>query len=164
MWVFTEFGDQQASKIRVRTKYFLIRCTWVTNLRGPGAPALTKMLKDRKILQSKRVKHTPKILLMNWLFEKWIVYSRSCNWCQIQSGISAYVMSGEYVMRTSLYLDRLKIFEWMKFLRRHLRQIWGNWVGWNFPTALRVNSRLITHARMQKWIWNLQVPMDSTFE
>ena len=61
----TEFGDQQASKIRVRTKYFLIRCTWVTNLRGPGAPALTKMLKDRKILQSKRVKHTPKILLMN---------------------------------------------------------------------------------------------------
>ena len=48
MWVFTEFGDQQASKICVRTKYFLISCTWVTNLRGPGAPALTKMLKDRK--------------------------------------------------------------------------------------------------------------------
>ena len=35
----TEFGDQQASKIRVRTKYFLIRCTRVTNLRGLGTPA-----------------------------------------------------------------------------------------------------------------------------
>ena len=32
----------------------------------------------------------------------------------------------EYVARTSLYLDRLKIFEWMKFLRRHLHQIQGN--------------------------------------
>ena len=30
----TEFGDQQAGKILVRTKYFLIRCTRVTNLRG----------------------------------------------------------------------------------------------------------------------------------
>ena len=35
----TEFGDQQASKILVRTKYFLIRCTWATNLRGLGTPA-----------------------------------------------------------------------------------------------------------------------------
>ena len=30
---------QQASKIRVRTKYFLIRCTRAGNLRGLGAPA-----------------------------------------------------------------------------------------------------------------------------
>ena len=35
----TEFGDQQASKIRVRTKYFLTRCTQATNLRGLGTPA-----------------------------------------------------------------------------------------------------------------------------
>ena len=35
----TEFGDQQASKIRVRTKYFLTRCTRATNLRGLGTPA-----------------------------------------------------------------------------------------------------------------------------
>ena len=34
----TKFGDQQASKIRMRTKYFLIRCTWATNLRGLGTP------------------------------------------------------------------------------------------------------------------------------
>ena len=46
MWVFvnpkakiTEFGDQQASKIRVRTKYFLIRCTRASNLRDLGTPA-----------------------------------------------------------------------------------------------------------------------------
>ena len=29
----TEFGDQQASKMSVRTKYFfIIRCTWTTKL------------------------------------------------------------------------------------------------------------------------------------
>ena len=106
-----------------------------------------------------------KILLMTWLFKKRNEsVSCSCNWCQIQLGISACVMSSEYVTRTSLYLDRLKIFEWMKFLKRHLHQIQGNWAGRNFVTASRVNSRLITHARMQRWIWNLQLPMDSTFE
>ena len=35
----TGFGDHQASQIRVRTKYFLIRCTRATNLRGLGTPA-----------------------------------------------------------------------------------------------------------------------------
>ena len=67
---------------------------------------------------------------------------------------SACVMNSEYVTRTSLYLDKLKIFEWMKFLRRHLHQIQGNWAGRKVLTASRVNSRLIMHARMQKWIWN----------
>ena len=45
-------------------------------------------------------------------------------------------MSSEYVMRTSLYLDRLKIFEWMKFLRRHLRQIRGKLSWLKFPNCL----------------------------
>jgi len=35
----TEFGDQQASKIRVRKKYLLIRCTRATKLRGLGTRA-----------------------------------------------------------------------------------------------------------------------------
>ena len=65
---------------------------------------------------------------------------------------SACVMSSEYVTRTSLYLDGLRIFEWMKFLRRHLHQIQGNWAGRNFLSASRVNSWLIAHARMQRWI------------
>ena len=56
-------------------------------------------------------------------------------------------MSSEYFTRTSLYLVRLKIFEW-KFVRLHT------------STASRMNSRLIIHARMQRWIWNLQLPMD----
>ena len=55
-------------------------------------------------------------------------------------------MSREYFTRTSLYLVRLKIFEWIKLLRRHLRQIQGNWGGTSFITALRVNSRLIIYA------------------
>ena len=50
----------------------------------------------------------------------------SRNWCQIQIGIPTGVMSREYFTRTSLYLVRLKIFEWIKLLRRHLRQIQGN--------------------------------------
>ena len=46
-----------------------------------------------------------------------------------------------------LYLVRLKIFEWIKILRRHLHQIQGNWAGRSFVTESRVNSRLITHAK-----------------
>ena len=38
---------------------------------------------------------------------------------------------------TSLYLVKLKIFEWTKFLRRHLHQFQGNWAGRNFLTASR---------------------------
>ena len=55
----TEFGDQQASKIRVRTKYFLIRCTRATNLRGLGTPAgmlgLPEILYGRPTLRSGRL-------------------------------------------------------------------------------------------------------------
>ena len=103
-------------------------------------------------------------------FYYWIDYlknesvSRSRNCCQIQSGISACVMSSEYFTRTSLYLVRLKIFEWIKFLRRHLHQIQENGAGRNFITASGVNSWLITHARVQRSIWNLQLPTDSIFE
>ena len=101
---------------------------------------------------------------------KWIDYlkkesaSPSHNWCQIQSGISACVMSREYFTRTSLYLVRLEIFEWIKLLRRHLHQFPENGAGRNFITASRVNSRLITHTRMQRSIWNLQLTTDSTFQ
>ena len=90
--------------------------------------------------------------------------SHSWNYCQIQIGNPVCIMSSEYFTRTSLYLVRLKIFKWIKFLRRHLHQIQGNWAGRNFVTELHVNSQLITHARMQRWIWNLQLPTDSTFE
>ena len=103
-------------------------------------------------------------------FYSWIDYlknesvSLSRNWCHIQSGISACVMSSEYFTRTSLYFVRLKISEWIKILRRHLHQIQENWAARNFITASRVNSRLMTHARMQRSIWNLQLATDSTFE
>ena len=103
-------------------------------------------------------------------FYEWIDHlkneavSRSPNWCQIQSGISACVMSSECFTWTSLYLVRLKILEWIKFLRRGLHQIQENWAGRNFITASRVNSRLITHTGMQRSIWNLQLATDSTFE
>ena len=65
-------------------------------------------------------------------------------------------MSCEYFTRTSLYLVSLKIFKWIKFVRRHLHQI--QWVGRNFITASRENSRLITHARMRRkflFVWGL---------
>ena len=59
---------------------------------------------------------------------------------------------------TSLYLVTLKIFESKKLLRRLLHEIQGKWGGRNFITVSRVNSRLITHPRIQRWIWNLQLP------
>ena len=71
-------------------------------------------------LQSRHVKHTPpppKILLMNNDYLKNESISRHHNYCQIQIGIPACVMSSEYFKRTSLYLVRLQIFEWIKFLR-----------------------------------------------
>ena len=49
-------------------------------------------------------------------------------------------MSSEYFTRTSLYLVRLKTFEWMKFLRRQLHQIQGSWACRNFVTVSRVAS------------------------
>ena len=94
-----------------------------------------------------------KILLMTWLFKKRNEFvSCSCNWCQIQFGISACVMSSECVIRTSLYLDRLKIFEWVKFLRRHLHQIQENWAEMNLKSA-RTNGfhfRII-NSLMKSW-------------
>ena len=57
-------------------------------------------------------------------------------------------MSSEYFTRTSLYLVRLKTFEWMNFLSRHLHQIQANWASRNFVTESRVISRLIKHSRM----------------
>ena len=63
---------------------------------------------------------------------------------------SACLMSSEYFTRTSLYFVRLEIFEWIKL--RHLHQFQENGAGRNFMTASRVNSRLITQARMQRSI------------
>ena len=40
-------------------------------------------------------------------------------------------MSREYFTRTSLYLVRLKMFEWINFLRRHLHQF-HNCLAWEF--------------------------------
>ena len=76
----------------------------------------------------------------------------SRNWCQIQSGIFACVMSSEHFTITSLYLVRLEIFEWIKLVRRHLHQFQENGACRNFITASSVNSRLIPHTRMQRSI------------
>ena len=43
-------------------------------------------------------------------------------------------------------------------------QIQGNWGDRNFVTESRVNWRLITHTKMHRRIWSLQLPTDSTFE
>ena len=69
-------------------------------------------------------------------------------------------MSSEYFKGTSLYLVRLKIFEWIKLLRRHLHQIQGNGACRNFVTKSRVNLRLITPCknahRDESEIYNFQ--------
>ena len=69
-------------------------------------------------------------------------------------------MSSEYFKGTSLYLVRLKTFEWIKCLRRHLHQIQGNGACRNFVTKSRVNLRLITPCknahRDESEIYNFQ--------
>ena len=57
-------------------------------------------------------------------------------------------LRSEFFTRTSLhYFGQIEnLFRQIKFLRLHTL------------TASRVNSWLIMHARMQRWIWNLQLP------
>ena len=109
-----------------------------SKLEGLG---LCKEINFTAWLQSKQVKRTPQdsineLIILN---ESLVV--------PVTGVKSACVMSSEYFTRTSLYLVILKIFEWIKFLRRYLHQIQENGAGRNFITASRVNSRLITHAR-----------------
>ena len=47
-----------------------------------------------------------------------------------------------------IWSDWKSLNEWIKILRRLLHQIQGNWAGRNFVTESGVNSRLMTHARM----------------
>ena len=78
--------------------------------------------------------------------------SRSRSRSQIHIGIPACVMSSEYFMRTSLYFVRLKRIT-------SKTSVQGNWGGRNSITTSGVNSWLIKQAGMQRWIWNLQLPM-----
>ena len=150
----------------LRPSFFLspFRVVWPTQIFGifKNIIMITTQLNHFSleiILQSNQVKRTPQDS-MNWLFEQWIRLVV----VPVTGVKSACVMSNEYLTRTSLYLVRLEIFEWIKLLRRHLHQFQENGAGRNFITASRVNSRLITHARMQRSIWNLQLTTDSTFE
>ena len=50
-------------------------------------------------------------------------------------------MSSEYFTRTSLYLVRLKMFEWINFLRRHLHQF-HNCLAWEFTAHYNAEMNL----------------------
>ena len=57
-----------------------------------------------------------------------------------------------------------KFFNGLNFLRDVQIKFWEiNLAGRNVLTAWRMNSRPHTQARMQRWIWNLQLPTDLTF-
>ena len=53
--------------------------------------------------------------------------SHSHDKCQIEICIPVYEVRNEYFSRTSLYLVRLKIFEWIELLWRHSHKIQGNY-------------------------------------
>ena len=80
--------------------------------------------KKPPILQSRQVKRPPPPPPPDSINEL-IIYklnepvSHFGNWCRIQIGIPACILSSEYFTRMSLYLVRLKIFDWIKLLRRH---------------------------------------------
>ena len=67
-------------------------------------------------------------------------------------------MSGEFFNQNVSVFGQIENLWMEKMLRRVLHQIQGKWGGKNFRTVSRVNSRLITHPRIQRWIWNLQLP------
>ena len=89
-----------------------------------------------------------RILLQNWLFEKMNPLVVPVNGVKFKSAF-LYTEWAVNILRELLCIwSDWKSFEWIKCLRRHLHQIYGNWTGRNFVTESRVNSRLITHARM----------------
>ena len=75
-------------------------------------------------------------------------------------------MSSEFLATTSQFLVGLKNLWMDKMLWKHLYQIHENWAGRIFITSSCGNSLLNdnTHAGMQRWIWNLQLLTDLTFE
>ena len=76
-----------------------------------------RLPKIYSILQSRQVKRSPQDSMIESV-------SRSRNWCQIQIGIPARVMSSEYFTRTSLYLvNGLNIFIYIKFRETELVEI-----------------------------------------
>ena len=74
-------------------------------------------------------------------------------------------MSSEFLATTSQFLVGLKNLWMDKMLWKHLYQIHENWAGRIFITSSCGNSLLNdnTHAGMQRWIWNLQLPTTKGF-
>ena len=108
--------------------------------------------------QSRQIKRTPKILLINWLFKKRIRVVPA-------PVVKFKPWSREYFTRPSLICiwSNWKSLNGLNLLDDIYTTIQGNWAGRNFVTASRVNSWLITYARTwQRWIWswNLQLPKD----
>ena len=67
-------------------------------------------------------------------------------------------MSSEYFTRTSLYLVRLKMFEWINFLRRHLHQF-HNCLAWEFTAHhacknAEMNLKSTSTSGFNFWITN----------
>ena len=119
------------------------------------------------LIQSRQVKHTLQdsvneliIWKMNPQVIPMTIVSNS-NWHSCM-----HKEQWNYFKRTSLYLVRLKIFEWIKLLRRHIYQYRETELVEISQLPLLCVSQFITHARMQRRIWNLhvQLQINSTFE
>ena len=109
-------------------------------------------LVSSQILQSRQVKRTPQDSINESIFWK-------------MNPLVVPVTGVKFNSAFCLRRELLCIWtDWKPLNGWNLHQIQGNWASRNFLTASRLNSRLITHARMQRSIWNVQVPTDSTFE
>ena len=128
------------------TQYHHLKCNPFE--KGKLTEFKCKDIYDNGNLQSKQVKRTPQDSineLIIWKMNPLVVPVTSVKF-------KSELLHAKWpvnITRTCLYLVRLKIFEWIKILRRHLHQIQGNWAGTNFVTESRVNSRLIL--RMREW-------------
>ena len=76
---------------------------------------------------------------------------------KFKSAIPPCVTSSENFTRTFLYLVILKVFEWIKFLTRHLYQIQGNRAGRNF-----VKSCIACHFTAHYACKNVEMNLKST--
>ena len=92
-------------------------------------------------LKSRQVKRTPQDSINEltiWKMNALVVPETSVKSCTRDEQWIFYENFSVSGQIENLWMDEIK------FLRRHLHQVQGNWAGRNFVTESRVNSRLIT--------------------
>ena len=106
------------------------------------------MIQKKIVIQSSQVKHTPKIPLMNVLFQKLnpLVLPQTISKSNLENeGNPSCIMSCLFLTITSVYSARMKHLCVDKIAVNRVHQIQENLAGRNVMSTSHVNSLLITH-------------------